>query len=118
MDTDLMGTAGFQPTFHHGSSTKTIGHAIMGYGMFAAPFPMNGHLLSIGVGPPDPGIDGADRRNRNAIHNGGIKPIDAMILELPRQTFMRTIRFGNDQKSRCILVDPVNDAGALDSADA
>src|SRR3546814_864782 len=100
MDADLMRPPGFQPAFHHGRAAQPFHCPVMRHGMFAPPFPMNRHLLSIGVGSADPTVDRAGRRLRHAIDDGGIEPVDRMRLELLRQPFMRAVGLCDDQQAR------------------
>ena len=54
----------------------------------------------------------------HAIDYRTIVALDTMGLELRRQTVMRPVRFGNNQQTTGILVNSVNDPGALCPAHA
>ena len=47
-----------------------------------------------------------------------VAALDAVIGELPGQPVMRGVRLRDDEEARGVLVDPVDDPGALFAADA
>ena len=62
--------------------------------------------------------DGTGTLAGNSLDDGQIALFRAACRELPGQGLVRTVVFGNDEASRSVLVQTVNDAGALHSADA
>src|SRR3546814_16135822 len=95
---------GFQPAFHHGRAAQPFHCPVMRHGMFAPPFPMTRHLLSIGVGSADPTVDRAGRRLRHSIDDGGIEPVDRMPLSLLPHPFLPHFGLSAAPPARSILV--------------
>ena len=52
-----------------------------------------------------------------AVTQGEVAPLGAVGFELSSQTLVGGIRLGHDEKARCVLVDPMDDAGAPCTAD-
>lgn len=55
---------------------------------------------------------------RHPVTDGKIAPLDAVLFELSGQPVMGGVRFRNDQKPACVLVDAMDDARSLLTSDA
>jgi desampylase len=75
-----------------------------------------GNLLAVMRAAGEGGIDAA--RCRNARHNRLVTAVDTVIGKLRGETFMRWVRLRHDKQPRCFLVDPVDNAGPRDAANA
>ena len=89
----------------------------MCHGMFAATFSDDRHLLPVGRRAGERAGDGAGGGHRRAGDDRDIDALDAVRGELARQRLVRRIGLGDDEQSRRVLVDAVDDAGPRDPAD-
>lgn len=118
MDAHLMRTPGLEPTLDEGSTVQPLQRAIVGDGMLTPTLALHRHFLAIGVRATDPRIDSPRRRGGHAADEGKITPVNAVLLELPRQTLMGPVRLGNDEEPGRVLVDAVHDPWPSNAADA
>ena len=54
----------------------------------------------------------------NPLHNRQVAALDAAGLEGLREAAVNNVRLGDDEEPRGVLIEPVDDAGALDAADS
>ncbi len=122
MQPDLVGAPGFQSAFDQagnggGAGAETLNGAVMSDGMPAAIF-QDGHFFTILGGPADIAFDPAIEGRGAAADNGAVKPLDGMAGKLFGQRVMRSVILDHYNQSAGILVDTVDNTGALDSTDA
>ena len=75
-------------------------------------------LLAVGRRAGERRVDRAFARLRDSVDDREIAPVDRMGGELLGQALVRDVGLCDDQQPRRILVDPVDDAGPGDAADA
>ena len=78
----------------------------------------DGHFLAVGRMPTDGRVNRARILAHAAANDGLVYARQAAVGKLSRQRQMRKIVFRDYQQSRRVLVDAVDDAGALLAADA
>ena len=111
MDTDLMGSAGFQLHFNKGVRLKTLGDSIMRHGGFAVG--TNGKALSVAAVTADGKIDGA-AAGQGALHKRQVLAVHGVSLELFDQPFVGLDGAGHHQEPAGIFINPMHDAGSRD----
>ena len=89
----------------------------MCYGIFTV-FLYNSHFLAIGGVTADRRVDSAMVGLHMPIYNRLIFSRESVPFDLFGEGKMCKIILCNDQKSACILIDAVNNAGANDAVDA
>ncbi len=117
MHPDLMGTSGFQPTFHKGGhrrGAKGFQRARTGHGMAAHPFKKHGLALTVGfmagkIGRDAQDIAGLKRAAtdpaqawiggiRRTIDHGKVAAVDGVCLKLRGKPVMGAVRFATTSK--------------------
>ena len=83
-----------------------------------AAFRVNGHLFPILFGAGNGLFDPAGGVFHFPVHHGQIALVHGALPQLFAQAFVSLIVFGDHQKAAGILIQPVDDAGPLDPADA
>src|SRR5690606_4163696 len=78
----------------------------------------NRHFLAVRVRAADPPRHRSGSRDRMSVANGEIGSLQVVGGELARQPLMRSIALGDDKQSRGILIDPMDDPGTGNAADA
>ena len=118
MHADLVGAAGVQGDMQPGDTSACRLHqAIVGERPLAAlPAPFNhGHALAVPWVAAD-GLVDLPLGGRDAVYDGFIDALDGVDGKLAGKAVMRPIMLGDDQEAAHILVQPVDDARSLHSA--
>ena len=76
------------------------------------------HFLSISVTTPDSSLNCALGGGGRAPGNGEIAAVDGMLCKLRGEAFVRCVGLGDHEEAGRVLVDPVDDTGAGDAANA
>ena len=117
VDADLVRPARFQLTLDERIAGKALQHAPVRHGA-AAVFLRDGHFLAVRRMATDGRVNGAGIVPDIAADDAHIRPGQAVILQLRGKRGVREVILGrNDQPGR-VLVNAVDDAGALFPADA
>ena len=114
MSPDLVGTSGFQHTFHNIHVAQAFQHVIVSHGVFAvvATFREYTHDFPVRDTPSDV------TNNRSVVifqvspAYGHVFPTGGFMKKLGRQFGFSFFRFGNDQQAGSVLVYPVDQSGA------
>ena len=117
MDADLVGSTGFEPAFDKCRIAQDFQPTPMRHGPFPASAFDDRNLLAVGRRPRERSIDRALRCLRNAFHDRQITPVDRVGGKLLGETFVRDVGLGDDQQTRRILVDPMDDSRPRHAAD-
>ena len=117
MYANLVCAPGFQAAFDICGAVQPFQNLIMG-DCFLAMLPVDGHFFTIGRMTPDWPLDSSDILFQIAAHHGPVTASNAVLFELGGNLLVRLIIFADKQRSRCVHVDSVYDAGAQDSVDA
>jgi len=121
VDADLMGAAGVEVAEDEGGFRGGIGgeRLVIGDRGFAAGWVNDGHFLAVHGVAADVGEDGALVRFRYAVGYGEIEFFHGGSLgKLGGEGLVGGVRFRDDKAAGGVLVEAVDDAGALDPADA
>ena len=117
MHPDLVGAAGLQLAADVRKAPVARQHLPVSDGA-AAVFLGHGHALAIRGMTADGPVDRPGILPKGAVHHGLIDPGEAPVRQLGGELLMGEVILGHDQQARGVFVDPVDDAGALLSADA
>ena len=112
-----MRPARFQLALDERIAGKALQYAPVRHGA-AAIFLRDGHFLAVGRVAADRRIDGAGIVPDSAADDAHIRPGQTVILQLRGQRGVRKVVLGRDNEAGCVLVDAMDDAGALFPADA
>ncbi len=111
MDPDLVGPPRRETAFDAAETgTVTFQNDIVGYGRTTSVAP-DGHLPAMRWVPPDRGVYGSLQGPRLSPYQCNVCALDAVVHELSSQSLMGCIGFCDNQEPRCILVDPMYNAG-------
>lgn len=122
MYSDLVGASGSEPAFHETGHrwiafAQGADEAITGDGGLSSPW-QDCHLLPVFRIAADIAADFTLRGVGNATHHGQIGAFHTVIGKLFGQGGMGDVSLGGHHKATGILIETVDDAGPLDSADA
>lgn len=121
VDADLVGAAGVEVAEDQGGLGGWIrGEGfVIGDGGLAPGRVYDGHFLTVHGVASDVGEDGFRGGLWDAVGNGKVELFHGRALcELSDETLVGGVGFCDDEAAGCVLVEAVDDAGALDSTDA
>lgn len=127
VDADLVGSAGFQAAFDQAGNCRRVfrSEAFLDLPVsdrMPAGGLDDGYFLPVALRTGEIGVDRAFQAAWRSPYNGNIGSFQwtglAMIGKLRRKALVSCIGLGNNKKPARILVDPVDDARAFDTADA
>jgi hypothetical protein len=123
MDPNLVGAAGLEPAFDEGG-LAWLRKAAYGFVMCGgtAALPRYGDLAPIGDRTAKRCIDHSATGFWPSPDEGLVDAFEPAIAavggEQRGETLVCTVGFGNDKEAGCVLVEPMNDAGTADAANA
>ena len=110
MRADLVGSAGFQFTFHPGHVFKSFDDFVMGNRVFAeTSVRENRHLHPVFQVSSDVSCNRSFIVGHISPYKCPVKPFGGPVEKLFRQETQRILIFGDNQKSGSIFVDPVHE---------
>ena len=120
VDTDLVGAAGVEDAENEGGVGIGIGGegVVVGDGGAAGAGIDDGHFLAVDGMTAEVGEDGAVGLGGDALGDGEVEFGSLAFGELCGEGLLGAIGFGGDDAAGGVLVEAVDDAGALDAADA
>lgn len=127
VDPNLVGATGLEGELQAGGDDCTIDREalldpVVGHGMAPGLIRDDGNLATVVGTAPEGGVDLTLVALRCAPDDSRISAFEAAVgavrRKLLRQALVSSIGLGNNQQARCIFVETMNDARALDAADA
>ena len=120
VDADLVGAAGVEMAEDERGEGGGVGGEdfVIGDGGLAAGRIDDGHFLAVHGVAADVGEDAVLRGLRDALGDGEVEFFHGPAGELADERLVGDVRLGDDDAAGGVLIQPVDDAGALDAADA
>ena len=118
MHADLMRATGVNLRLDERGRVQSFQHAITGVRGPAGIVVARGHAFAVRRMPGDGGVDFAGFAREFTAHNRIVNFFNLPPGELRRKREVRFVVFGDDEAAAGFLVEPVDDAGPRDAADA
>ena len=118
MHADLVGAAGVNLCLNECGGVQSLEHVITCVRGAAGIVVARRHALAVRWMPGDGGADFAGFAREFAAHDRVVNFFNLPPGELRREREVRFVVFGDDETTAGVLVEPVNDAGSRDAADA